>query len=74
MYHLKRSIYGLNKSSKFRYFRFHEAITSLSLSVVSEDHCVYVKKATRGIVFLALYVDDILLAGKNLDMIKATKR
>jgi len=35
---------------------------------------MYVKRSTRGIMFLTLYVDDILLAGNNLEMIEATKK
>ena len=70
---LKRSIYGLKQSSRAWYFRFHEAIISFGLSMVSEDHCVYVKKTTKGIMFLTLYVDDILLAGNDMEMIQATK-
>jgi len=42
--------------------------------MVLEDHCVYVKKTTKEIMFLTLYVDDILLAGNNLEMINTTKR
>jgi len=34
---------------------------------------VYVKKTNQGIIFLTLYVNDILLAGNNLEMIEATK-
>ena len=71
--HLKRSIYGLKQSSRSWSFRFHEAITSFGFTMVSEDHCVYVKITTRGIMFLTLYVDDKLLAGNNLEMINATK-
>ena len=41
--------------------------------MVSEDHGVYVKKTTKGIMFLSLYVDDILLAGNNREMIQTTK-
>ena len=70
---LKRSRYGLKQSSRSWYFRFHEAITLFDFAMVSEDHCVYVKRTTRGIMFLTLYVDDILLAGNNLDMINTTK-
>jgi len=71
---LKRSIYSLKQSSRSWYLRFHEAITSFGLSMVSEDHCVYVKRSTEGIMFLILYGDDILLAGNNLEMIEATKK
>ena len=66
---LKRSIYGLKQSSRAWYFRFHETIISFGLNMVSEDHCVYVKKTTNGIMFPTLYVDDILLAGNNMEMI-----
>jgi len=41
---LKRSIYGLKQSSGSWYLRFHETIISFGLSMVSEDHCVYVKR------------------------------
>ena len=42
--------------------------------MISEDHCVYVKRSAGEIMFLTLYADDILLAGNNLEMIKATKK
>jgi len=35
---------------------------------------VYVKRTTREIMFLTLYVDDKLLAGNNLKMINAIKQ
>ena len=41
--------------------------------MVSEDHFVYVKKANVGIMFLTLYVDNILQAGSDLALISATK-
>jgi len=42
--------------------------------MVSEDHCVYIKKTTEGIMFLNLYVDDIQLADNNMEMIQTTKK
>jgi len=42
--------------------------------MVFEDNYVYVKKTTEGIMFLTLYVDDILLAGNNIEMIQTTKQ
>ena len=71
---LERSIYGLKQSSRAWYFRFHKAIISFGLSMISEDHCVYVKKTTEGIMFLTLYINDILLAGNNMEMIQTTKK
>ena len=42
--------------------------------MVSEDHCVHVKKTLKWIMFLTLYVDDILLAGNNMERIQTTKQ
>jgi len=39
-----------------------------------EEHCVYVKKTAEGVMFLTLYVDDILLAGNKMEMMKTTKQ
>ena len=66
---LKRYIYGLKQSSKSCYSRFHQVIISFSLTMVSEDHSLYVEKITEGVMFLSLYVDNILLAGNNMRMI-----
>ena len=71
---LKRSIYVLKKSSRSWYIGLHGVITSFGLSMASEDHSVYVKKTIEGIIFLILYVNDILLAGNNFEMTKATTK
>ena len=42
--------------------------------MISEDHRVYIKRSTSGIMFLTLYVDGILLVENNLEMIEATKK
>ena len=34
---------------------------------------MYVKKTTKAIIFLTLYVDDMILAGNNMEMIQTTK-
>ena len=70
---LKRSIYGLKQSSRQWYFRFHRAIVSNGFTMIEEDHCVYVKRSKKSFLILSLYVDDILLAGNDMDMIVATK-
>ena len=35
---------------------------------------MYVKKTAKGIIFLILYVDDILLGENNMEMIQTTKQ
>ena len=41
--------------------------------MVEDDHCVYVKWSKSNFLILSLYVDDILLAGNDKEMIIATQ-
>uniref|UniRef100_A0A2N9GYL9 Reverse transcriptase Ty1/copia-type domain-containing protein n=1 Tax=Fagus sylvatica TaxID=28930 RepID=A0A2N9GYL9_FAGSY len=38
------------------------------------DHCIYLKITRSKIIFLVLYVDDILLASNDLGLLRETKR
>jgi hypothetical protein len=73
---LKRSIYDLKQSSRQWYLRIHDSITSFGFKMIEEDHCVYLKlkRSKRSILILSLYVDDILLAGNDMDSIVITKK
>ena len=42
--------------------------------MTEEDHYVYVKCSNNSFIILSLYVDDILIAGNNKEMIETTKR
>ena len=39
-----------------------------------EDHCCYVKKYVDSYIILALYVDDMLIAGANMTEIDRLKK
>ena len=41
--------------------------------MVEEDHCVYVKWSKESFLILFLFVDDILLAENDKEMIVSTK-
>ncbi len=74
VFRLKRFIYGLKQSSRPWYLRFHGSITSFGFEMIEEDHCMYLKHSKRSILILSLYVDDILLAGNDMDSIVTTKK
>ena len=57
---LKRSIYGLRQASRSWNIRFDEVITGFGFIKREEDSCLYKKLSGSSIVFLILYVDDIL--------------
>lgn len=40
--------------------------------MIKKDHCVYVKKVEKKVRILSLYIDNILLAGNDLELIIVT--
>ncbi|KAH9697399.1 hypothetical protein KPL71_023589 [Citrus sinensis] len=71
---LKRSLYGLKQSPRQWYRRFDQFMISNGYSRSKYDSCVYHRIINSGgAVYLLLYVDDILIAGKDLSDIKELK-
>ena len=63
---LKRSIYGLRQASRSWNIRFDEVVTGLGFIKSDEDACLYKQLSGSSIVFLTLYVDDIVLIGNDV--------
>ena len=70
---LRKSIYGLKQASRQWYQRFHQVILSFGFEVNIVDDCVYHKFCRSKVIFLILYVNDILRASINVDMLLRTK-
>ena len=71
---LKKSIYGLKQASRQWYHKFHQVITSNGFEVNMVDDCVYHKFSGSKLIFLILYVDDILLASSDIGLLHDTKK
>ena len=70
---LQRSIYGLKQASRSWNLRFDEAIKVLGFIKNEDEPCVYKKVSGSAIVFLVLYVDDILLIGNDIPALQNVK-
>ena len=70
---LKRAIYGLKQASRSWNLRFHETVKEFGFIRNEEESCVYKKTSGSAIVFLVLYVDDILLIGNDIPMLESVK-
>ncbi|KAK4383590.1 Retrovirus-related Pol polyprotein from transposon RE1 [Sesamum angolense] len=71
--HLQRSIYCLKQAFQSWIIRFDEVIQGYDFVKNDFDPCVYKKVSGSSIVFLVLYVDDILLIGNDIKMLGDTK-
>jgi hypothetical protein len=70
---LQKSIYGLKQASRSWNIRFDEVVKVLGFHQNEEEACVYKKDSGSAVVFLILYVDDILLIGNDIPMLESVK-
>ena len=66
---LKKSLYGLKQAPRQWYKKFDSFMSSHSFTRCQADHCCYFKKFDNNFIILLLYVDDMLVAGSNMQEI-----
>ncbi|KAE8725120.1 Polyadenylate-binding protein 7 [Hibiscus syriacus] len=66
---LKKSLYGLKQAPRQRYKKFVSFMGSSGFTRCQADHCCYIKRFDNNFIILLLYVDDMLVAGSNMQEI-----
>ncbi|GKC58767.1 retrotransposon protein, putative, ty1-copia subclass, partial [Tanacetum coccineum] len=70
---LQKAIYGLKQASRSWNLCFYEKVTHFGFSRSENESCIYVKVSGSVVVFLVLYVDDILLIGIDIPTLQSVK-
>ena len=70
---LQKSIYGLKQASRSWNLRFDQAVKEFGFIKNEDEPCVYKKVSGSAVVFLVLYVDDILLIGNDVPILQNVK-
>ena len=70
---MKRSIYGLKQASRSWNIKFDQAIKSFDFKQNLDKPYVYKRHQDKVIMFLVLYVDDILLIGNDVGVMSSVK-
>jgi hypothetical protein len=70
---LLKSLYDLKQVPKQWHEKFDKTLTSAGFAVNKADKCVYYWYGGGNGVILCLYVNDILIFGNNVDVIKEVK-
>ena len=70
---LLKSLYGLKQAPKKWHEKFDRTLTSASFVVNEADKYVYYRYVGGEGVILCLYVDDIIIFGNNVNVIKEVK-
>ena len=69
---LERSLYGLKQSLRHWYKRFDEYMLKIGFERSKFDSCVYVVEDSV-MIYLLLFVDDMLIASKSKPEIQVVK-
>jgi hypothetical protein len=70
---LKNSMYGLKQSPRMCYKKFDTFMLGLGFTRNKVDHCVYFELIGDHIIYLVLYLDDMLLIGNEKEIIQDVK-
>ena len=72
---LRKSLYGLKQAPRQWYLKFESVIENQGYNKTSSDHCVFFQKfSDDDFIILLLYVNDMLIVGKNKSRIAALKK
>ena len=71
---LKKSLYGLKQTPIQWYKKFDSFMIENGFKHTAADPCVYIKWIGESFVLLLLYVDDMLILGKDLPIIDRLKK
>ena len=76
VFRLMKSLYGLKQAPRMWYEKFDSHIQQLGYRWSNSDPCLYVKRGNdeKSLIYLILYVDDMLIAGKDGAAIAELKR
>ena len=66
---VEKSMYSLKQSPRTWYQKFDTCMLGLGFARSKEDHYVYFKLIGDHLIYLVLYVDDMLLVGNNKEII-----
>jgi hypothetical protein len=70
---LKKALYGLKQSPREWYDNLSCFLVSIGFSKLHADNCIYIKYKDDSICIVLIYVDDIAIAGSNINIIDRIK-
>ena len=71
---LLKAIYGLKQAHRQWHYKIDSfLLIELGFKTTRSDPCLYIKREGNSVMIIALYVDDLLLAGSDLDAILSIK-
>ena len=74
VWRLRKSLYGLKQSGRMWNSLLHEQLLEMGFEQNAVDHCLYMKCIQGDKMFVLVWVDDLIVAGKNEDLLNDVKQ
>lgn len=71
---LRKPLYGLKQAGRAWYKKLDTFLSQIGMKKTDADPCVYVNTGQSDRVIIIVYVDDLIIASRNLEMISNTKK
>ena len=73
-YHLHKALYGLKQAPRAWHSALKSALAELEFEESKSDAALFTRKSQRGLTFLLVYVDDILVVDSELGVVQQVKK
>eukprot|EP00253_Pinus_taeda_P029542 PITA_29542 len=70
---LKKSLYGLKQAPRVSYAKMDSVLLDTGFSRCHSDNTVYIKKSSKSLIILVIYVYDLILTGSDPNLINLVK-
>jgi hypothetical protein len=70
---LNKSLYGLKQAGRAWNKKMHTALVELSFTSLHSDSCVYIQRNSGAVMYVLVYVDDLLLVTNDTARLTNTK-
>ena len=74
VYKLVKALYGLRQAPRAWYSKLNSCLEKFSFERCPYEHAVYTKKEGDNVLIVAVYVDDLLITGSDVEAVKKFKK
>ncbi|KAI3501210.1 hypothetical protein L1887_29073 [Cichorium endivia] len=74
VYRLRRALYGLKQAPRAWFNRIESYFMREGFKKSNYDHTLFIKKLEENMLFVSLYVDDLIYAGNDPEMCRSFKQ
>ena len=70
---LRKTLYGLKQSPREWNANLDNYMIKMKFIRTNADSCVYIRTTNSSVVIIAVYVDDLIIAGTSLSLVESVK-